>query len=308
MNFKGRSLITLEDYTDDEILHIIKVAKKMETIVTEKKVNDLMNGHILACLFYEPSTRTKFSFESAMYRLGGKTLSLSEIDASSVSKGESLVDTIRTIRNYADIIILRHPKMGAARLADSVVDIPVINAGDGSGQHPTQTLLDLYTIMNSTKGTKANIALMGDLKYGRTVHSLSKALSRFNKKLTLLSPKMLRMPKEIIHDLQSKNVEVIETESLEDVLPELDVLYVTRIQKERFPDPIEYVKVKDVYKITLELLKKSKEELSILHPLPRVGEIAYEVDSSPKAKYFKQMFNGVLVRMALLSLLAGVTK
>ncbi|MHA2060537.1 MAG: aspartate carbamoyltransferase, partial [Candidatus Ranarchaeia archaeon] len=308
MNFKGRNLITLEDYSNDEILHILEIAKNMEKSLAQGVRHKDMDGIVLATLFFEPSTRTKFSFESAMYRLGGNVLSLSDVDASSVTKGESLIDTLRTIRQYADMIVLRHPKMGAARLATSAVDIPIINAGDGSGQHPTQTLLDLYTIMNETKGTQANIALMGDLKYGRTVHSLSKALARFNKKLTLISPSMLKMPDEILHDLEKKGVEITQTQKLDTVLPSLDVLYVTRIQKERFPDPQEYVKLKGVYQITLDTLQKARKELAILHPLPRVGEIAYEVDDTPHAKYFKQMYNGLVVRMALLGLIAGVVK
>ncbi|MEQ9715217.1 MAG: aspartate carbamoyltransferase [Candidatus Asgardarchaeia archaeon] len=307
MGLKGRDVITLEDFSVNEILKILDTARDMEKLLLKKRKMDLLEGYILATLFFEPSTRTRLSFESAMYRLGGSVIGFSSAEGTSVQKGESLADTIRTVEKYSDIIVLRHPRMGAARLAAEVAEIPIINAGDGSGHHPTQTLLDLYTIRKA-RGTleKLNIGLLGDLKYGRTVHSLSLVLSKFNKKLYLISPEMLKMPQEIIHELNEKGVETIETSDLEAVLPELDVLYVTRIQKERFPDIQEYERVKGTYKITPELLDRAKDTLIIMHPLPRVDEIDYRVDRTRHAIYFEQVQNGVVVRMALLALILGV--
>ena len=306
LSLKGRDVISLEDFTKKEIFKILDTATYMEQQLSQKRKLSLLDGYILATLFFEPSTRTRLSFESAMHRLGGSVIGFSSAIGTSVQKGESLADTIRTVEKYCDIIVLRHSRMGAARLAAEVSRVPIINAGDGSGEHPTQTLLDLYTI-RKTKGTleNLNIALMGDLKYGRTVHSLSLALSRFNKKLYLISPEMLKMPTEIINELESRGVEIIETSDLSVVLPELDVLYVTRIQKERFPDLQEYEKVKDAYKITKEFLQDAKDTLVIMHPLPRVGEIAYAVDETRHAIYFEQVENGVFVRMALLALILG---
>lgn len=246
------------------------------------------------------------SFKSAAQRLGGSTIGFSRPEESSVAKGESLADTIRTIENYCDAIVIRHPKMGSAKLAAEVAKVPVINAGDGAGHHPTQTLLDLYTVKKTSGGIKGlKIGLLGDLKYGRTVHSLAYAASRFDNKLYFISPEGLQMPREIVNDLLKRNKEIVESSDLKKVLPELDILYVTRIQKERFSDPSEYKKIKGSYEIDLELLEAGKPDLKVLHPLPRVGEISPEVDSSPQAKYFEQVFYGVLVRMALLSLLVG---
>ena len=305
MNFKGRDILSIRDFTREEIDYILNVAEKMEPLA--KTGCDLLRGKILALLFFEPSTRTYLSFDVAMKKLGGETIGFSDPRTSSIAKGENLSDTIRTVEKYSDIIVLRHPRMGAARLAAEVAEIPIINAGDGSGHHPTQTLLDLYTIRKA-RGTleKLNIGLLGDLKYGRTVHSLSLVLSKFNKKLYLISPEMLKMPQEIIHELNEKGVETIETSDLEAVLPELDVLYVTRIQKERFPDIQEYERVKGTYKITPELLDRAKDTLVIMHPLPRVDEIDYRVDRTRHAIYFEQVQNGVVVRMALLALILGV--
>jgi len=307
--FKGRDIVTLDDLTNEDIDKILSTAKKMEKYARGDPPSNLLAGKILATLFFEPSTRTRLSFESAMHRLGGSVIGFTSTESSSVAKGETLADTIRTVENYADVIVLRHPKMGAARAAAEVARVPLINAGDGSGQHPTQTLLDLYTIKES-KGrlSNLNIALLGDLKYGRTVHSLSLALGRFNKKLYFISPETLRMPTEIINDLKEAGVEIIETTNLEEVIGELDVLYVTRIQKERFPDITEYEKVEDAYRIDKEILSKAKSDLIVMHPLPRVKEISYEVDSLPNAIYFKQVFNGLLVRMALLALILGVVE
>ncbi|MGQ4832667.1 MAG: aspartate carbamoyltransferase [Candidatus Asgardarchaeia archaeon] len=309
MPLKGKDVVTLNDFTEKEILKILDTARDMESLLSQKKRLKMLDGYILATLFFEPSTRTRLSFESAMHRLGGSVIGFSSAIGTSVQKGESLADTIRTVDKYCDIIVLRHSRMGASRLAAEVSRVPVINAGDGSGEHPTQTLLDLYTIRKA-KGTieNLNIGLLGDLKYGRTVHSLSLAISRFNKKLYLISPEMLRMPVEITTELKEKGIEIIETSNLEEVLPELDVLYVTRIQKERFPDLQEYEKVKDAYKITKDVLQNAKDTLIIMHPLPRVGEIAYDVDETRHAIYFDQVENGVFVRMALLALILGAVE
>ena len=307
MNFKNRDLITLNDYTTEEIKSILEKAKKVEKYEKTREKKNILQGFVLATLFFEPSTRTRLSFESAMQKLGGNVIGFAGPEATSIAKGESLMDTVRTVANYADIIVLRHPRMGAARAAAEAVEIPVINAGDGSGEHPTQTLLDLYTILKEKqKISGLNIGLLGDLKYGRTVHSLSVALGRFKNNLYLISPESLKMPRETIRDLKETGIEVHETQNLSEVLPELDVLYVTRIQKERFPDLEEYNKVKDAYRVNNALLEQGKDNLIVMHPLPRVGEIAYEVDNTKYAVYFRQVKNGVIVRMTLLGLILGV--
>ena len=304
LDFAGRDIISIKDFTREEIDYILKVASRMESIA--KTGSDMLKGKILATLFFEPSTRTRLSFESAMHRLGGSTIGFAEAEIASVKKGENLADTVRTVENYADVIALRHPLEGAARLAAEFAEVPIINAGSGAEEHPTQALLDLYTIMKEKNRIDGlNIALMGDLRYGRTVHSLAYALSMYDVKLYLISPDILRMRKEVLKTLKEKKVEVVEKSRIEDVIGELDVLYVTRIQKERFPDPAEYAKVRGSYRIDLETLKDAKEDLVILHPLPRVDEIAPEVDSTPHARYFRQVWNGIIVRMALLALILG---
>ena len=304
LNFTGRDIISIKDFNREEIDYILKVASKMEPIA--KTGSEMLKGKILATLFFEPSTRTRLSFESAMHRLGGATIGFAEAEIASVKKGENLADTVRTVENYADVIALRHPLEGAARLAAEFAEVPIINAGSGAEEHPTQALLDLYTIMKEKNRIDGlNIALMGDLRYGRTVHSLAYALSMYDVKLYLISPDILRMRKEVLKTLKEKKVEVVEKSRIEDVIGELDVLYVTRIQKERFPDPAEYAKVRGSYRIDLETLKDAKEDLVILHPLPRVDEIAPEVDSTPHARYFRQVWNGIIVRMALLALILG---
>ena len=304
LNFAGRDIISIKDFNREEIDYILKVASKMEPIA--KTGSEMLKGKILATLFFEPSTRTRLSFESAMHRLGGSTIGFAEAEIASVKKGENLADTVRTVENYADVIALRHPLEGAARLAAEFAEVPIINAGSGAEEHPTQALLDLYTIMKEKNRIDGlNIALMGDLRYGRTVHSLAYALSMYDVKLYLISPDILRMRKEVLKTLKEKKVEVVEKSRIEDVIGELDVLYVTRIQKERFPDPAEYAKVRGSYRIDLETLKDAKEDLVILHPLPRVDEIAPEVDSTPHARYFRQVWNGIIVRMALLALILG---
>lgn len=304
LNFAGRDIISIKDFSREEIDYILKIASRMEPIA--KTGSDMLKGKILATLFFEPSTRTRLSFESAMHRLGGATIGFAEAEIASVKKGENLADTVRTVENYADIIALRHPLEGAARLAAEFAEVPIINAGSGAEEHPTQALLDLYTIVKE-KGRidGLSIALMGDLRYGRTVHSLAYALSMYNVKLYLVSPEILRMRKEVLKVLKEKKVEVVEKNRIEEIIGDLDVLYVTRIQKERFPDPAEYAKVRGSYRIDLETLKNAKEDLVILHPLPRVDEIAPEVDSTPHARYFRQVWNGIIVRMALLALILG---
>ena len=270
--------------------------------------SDMLKGKILATLFYEPSTRTRLSFESAMLKLGGANIGFSEVDSASVRKGENLADTMRTVENYADVIAMRHPLDGAAKLGAEYSKVPVINGGSGSEEHPTQALLDLYTIQKEKgKIDGLKIALVGDLRYGRTVHSLAYGLSLFDVELCLVSPDSLRMRREVIRAIQDK-VPVSETSNLEKTIPQVDVLYVTRIQKERFPDPAEYAKVQGVYRIDLKTLSSAKVDLIILHPLPRVDEIAAEVDCQPQALYFQQVWNGIVVRMALLALVLGALK
>lgn len=306
MGFEGRDVISIKDFTREEIDQILDVAEATEPLA--KIGSDILGGKILATLFFEPSTRTRLSFETAMHKLGGETIGFVEPEAASIKKGESLADTVRVVENYADIIALRHPLEGAARFAAEYASVPVINAGSGAEEHPTQALLDLYTIRKEKgKIDGLNIAFMGDLRYGRTVHSLAYGLSRYEVKLYLISPNLLRMRREVLDDIKEK-MQVVDDADMEDIMPEIDVLYVTRIQKERFPDLAEYAKVKGSYLITLDTLKRAKEDLIILHPLPRVDEVTPEVDSTPHAKYFKQVWNGVVVRMALLGLMLGAIK
>src|SRR3990172_6561939 len=294
-------IISMKDFSRDEIDIILKRAKGFEPVAKGKK-SDMLSGKILATLFYEPSTRTRLSFETAMKRLGGEVIDLGSIESSSIVKGESLADTIRVIGNYADVIVLRHPREGAARMAADYSKVPVINAGDGAGHHPTQTMLDLYTIMRESDLSDLNIAIIGDLKYGRTVHSLAYALSLYHADMTLVSPKQLQMPDVIKKDLKKQGASITETTNMEDVLGDIDVLYVTRIQKERFPDPAEYQKVAGIYRVTEELIKKARENLIIMHPLPRVDESDPAVDRTKFARYFEQSFYGVPVRMTLLAM------
>jgi aspartate carbamoyltransferase catalytic subunit len=306
LEFKGRDIISIKDFSREEINHIFKVAKSMEPLAT--KSSTMLRGKILATLFFEASTRTRLSFESAMHKLGGSTIGFAEAEIASVKKGENLADTIRTVENYADVIALRHPLEGAARLAAEFAKVPILNGGSGAEEHPTQALLDLYTI-NKEKGKidSLKVAFVGDLRYGRTVHSLAYALSLYDIELYLISPETLRMRREVLQTIKEK-IPVVEKTNLEKIIPLVDVLYVTRIQKERFPDPVEYAKVKGSYKIDLQTLSEAKKDLTILHPLPRVDEIAPEVDNSPFARYFQQVWNGVVVRMALLALILGAVK
>jgi aspartate carbamoyltransferase catalytic subunit len=302
-----RHLIDPRDFSVEELESIFSLAE--EIIRDQESFRNVCKGKILATLFYEPSTRTRFSFEAAMLRLGGQVIGFSEPSSSSVMKGESIPDTIRTVGSYVDIIAMRHPKEGAPKYASYYSPVPIINAGDGGHQHPTQTLTDLLTI-KETKGQFSNltIGLCGDLKFGRTVHSLIKAMSRYeNIKFVLISPNELQIPEYIKTEiLKKKNIPFIEVERLEEVIGELDILYMTRVQKERFFNEADYIRLKDSYILDKEKLKLAREGLSILHPLPRVNEISYEVDDDPRACYFKQVKYGMFVRMALITKLLEV--
>lgn len=304
--FRGRDIVSIRDFSREELDYILKITEAMEPLLVDG--SEMLKGKILASLFYEPSTRTRLSFETAMYKLGGSVIGFAEPRVSSVEKGENLADTVRVVENYADVIVLRHPLEGSARLAAEFSNVPVINAGSGAEEHPTQAILDLYTIYRAKRTIDGlNIALMGDLRYGRTVHSLAYALSNYEIDLYLISPKLLRMRREVLNDISGK-INVKEDVDLESVLPKLDVLYVTRIQKERFPDLEEYEKVRGSYEINLDILRSAKYDLIVMHPLPRVGEIAPEVDSTSYAKYFDQVKYGVVTRMALLALVLGAVE
>lgn len=290
-------IISIGDFDRDAIDRLLDHAGQID-----KKEFDAhaLEGKILAVLFFEPSTRTRLSFESAIARLGGTSVSVGSMEACSMAKGETLADTIRVVSGYADAIVIRHPKEGAARLAAEFSAVPVINAGDGAGQHPSQTLLDLYTIRQSMPIDGINVALIGDLRYGRTAHSLASALSLYDVRLHTLCPRGLELPATLAERLTGKGMEIIEHDSIGEIIEEMDVLYVTRIQRERFPDSASYFNVASSYRITPELLARAKDRLIVLHPLPRVDEIDPRVDSSPHAKYFEQSRNGVPVRMAML--------
>lgn len=298
-----KHLISMRDVGTEDILKLIDLAGKIE----KKEIEVSMKGKLAALLFFEPSTRTHFSFETAVKKLGGETFSMSGTGSTSVKKGETLADTLMTISQYADLIVMRHVVEGAARFASETVEIPVINAGDGTNQHPTQAMLDLYSIQK-TQGTLKNltIAMVGDLRLGRTVHSLSQAMSDFNPKLYFASPRHLQMPKYIKDDLSKKGVEFHEIEDIKEVMSELDVMYVTRIQKERFAVIEDYEKVKDSYIITKKLLEGVKSNFKVMHPLPRVNEIALDVDDTEYAYYFQQAKNGVFMRQAIITTLLGL--
>ena len=305
-SLKGKDILHGNQFSKKEIDAIFKTAAGFEKDLKGKNSLSLLKGKILCTLFFEPSTRTRLSFEAAMQRLGGGVICMGAVESSSVAKGETLSDTARTVAQYADVIVVRHPRMGSAKEAADAVDIPVINAGDGAGQHPTQALLDLYTIRKEL-GTLKNlkIALVGDLKNGRTVHALVEVLSHFGVHFCFVAPSLLRMPGEITERMKQKGCEVIETDDLAMAASKSDLIYMTRIQKERFADVSEYEKVKGSYILNREFLGRLKKRITILHPLPRVDEISPEVDSYPGAAYFRQVKNGVFVRMALLAMVLG---
>jgi aspartate carbamoyltransferase len=303
----GKDIISVKQFGRDDLEYVFGVAHEMRGMVERVGTFDLLKGKILANLFYEPSTRTSSSFTAAMERLGGSVIPINEVKYSSVSKGESLPDTVRTLECYADVIVLRHPETGSATIAAKAAHKPVINAGDGVGEHPTQALLDTFTIMEELgRLDNLNVTMLGDLKYGRTVHSLARLISKFNGiKLNYVSPDILKMPKEVMDEVTEKKVPQAEYSSLEKVLPETDVLYVTRVQKERFEDPADYEKVKGAYVIDPEIMKSAKKDMIVMHPLPRVGEISVDFDDDPRAAYFRQMEYGLYVRMALLAMVLG---
>ena len=294
-----KSLISITDFTKEEYLKIMRLAEDFEANPNQK----LLQGKVIATLFFEPSTRTRLSFETAINRLGGKIIGFSDSSSSSVSKGETLHDTIKMVSNYADMIIMRHPLEGSARYASEVSSVPIINAGDGANQHPSQTLLDMYSIIK-TQGSldNINLFLVGDLKYGRTVHSLVMAMLQFeNPIFNFIAPPELAMPNEYKILLASNGIRFFEHTEFTDIINAADIIYMTRVQKERFVDPVEYEKVKNVYILRNEMLKNTKENMKILHPLPRINEIHTDVDSNPKAYYFTQAKNGVYTRMAIIA-------
>jgi aspartate carbamoyltransferase catalytic subunit len=300
---KNKSLVSIDDYSKEEQLRILDLAEGFE----KKPVQNILDGYVVATLFFEPSTRTRLSFESAASRLGAQVIGFSEAGSTSVSKGESLNDTILTVSNYSDIIVMRHPREGSARFASEVSPVPVINAGDGANQHPTQTLLDMYSI-RKTQGKLENlqIAFVGDLKYGRTVHSLTFAMCNFNATFHLVSPEELKLPSYVKRRIKENQLDYFQYTDINEVIPQVDILYMTRIQKERFSDPIEYERVRNAYILRNEMLQGAKKNMRVLHPLPRVNEIELDVDTNPMAYYFKQAKNGVYVRQALLASILGV--
>ena len=299
----SKDVLRADQFSIEEIDLILETAAGYERALEAGEILEDMRGKVLSTLFYEPSTRTRLSFEAAMLRLGGRVVSVAEAKSSSASKGESLHDTIKTVEGYADVIVLRHPQVGSAAEAAAATDTPVLNAGDGAGQHPTQSLLDLYTILKEQgKVDGLTVALAGDLKNGRTVHSLADLLSNYDVRFVFVAPPALKMPGEIVDRLRAKGIDVEETDDLAAALPSCDVLYMTRIQRERFEDPAEYDRLKDAYVLTRAILEPAKASLTIMHPLPRVNEIATDVDELSGAAYFRQAANGVPIRMALLSL------
>jgi aspartate carbamoyltransferase catalytic subunit len=300
---KNKSLVSIDDYTKEEYLEILRVAAEFE----KEPVQNILKGKVVATLFFEPSTRTRLSFESAVNRLGGRIIGFTDSASSSVKKGESLKDTILTVSNYSDLIVMRHPLEGSARYASEVATVPIINAGDGANQHPTQCMLDLYSIQK-TQGTLENlkISLVGDLKYGRTVHSLLMAMSNFNPTFNFIAPDELKMPDEYKQFLTDKGIKFEEHSELAENIKDSDIVYMTRVQRERFADPLEYEKVKNVYILKNKMLDETKDNLRILHPLPRVNEISNDVDENSKAYYFQQALNGVFARQAIMAKILGL--
>ena len=304
---KGKDILDGAQFTREEIDAIMTLADDFRGQLSERRGLDLLKGAVLAALFFEPSTRTRLSFETAMQRLGGAVVGFSSAESTSVAKGETLADTSRTVDQYVDAIAMRHPRIGSAREAADVANAPVLNGGDGAGQHPTQALLDLYTIGQERGKVEGNtIALVGDLKNGRTVHAGVEIYKHYDCKLICVAPEVLRMPAEVIGRLRDRGFAIEETESLEAALPRADVVYMTRIQKERFADPAEYDRLKDAYVLDRAMVERLRPDVTVLHPLPRINEIAVDVDTLPNAAYFRQAQNGVFVRMALLASVLGV--
>lgn len=302
----NQHILSVKQFTERDLAAVFEVAEEMRMMVERVGSFDLLKGKVLAILFYEPSTRTSSSFIAAIQRLGGSMIPINEVRYSSVAKGESLPDTIRTLEAYADVIVLRHPETGAAALAAQYARKPIINAGDGVGEHPTQALLDLFTIREERGVVDGlTVTMLGDLRFGRTVHSLARLLSRYDVRLNYVSPDALRMPREVVDELDAHGIPQSEHTALENVLAQTDVLYVTRVQKERFENLDEYEAVKGSYVITPETMQGAKRDMVLMHPLPRVGEISQEVDSDPRAAYFRQVEYGMYVRMALLAMVLG---
>ncbi len=300
---KDKSLVSINDYNKEEILKVLELAAEFE----KNPNQNILTGKVIATLFFEPSTRTRLSFESAINRLGGHVVGFTDSSSSSVAKGETLKDTIKTVSNYCDLIIMRHPLEGSAKYASEVATVPVINAGDGANQHPTQTLLDLYSIIK-TQGTldDLNIFLVGDLKYGRTVHSLLMAMSHFTTIFNFISPEELKMPDEYKLFLENLGLKYYEHTDFTEIISRADIVYMTRVQQERFSDPMEYEKVKNIYVLRKHMIRNTKPNMRILHPLPRVNEIHPDVDASEKAYYFQQALNGVFTRQAIISSILGL--
>jgi aspartate carbamoyltransferase catalytic subunit len=304
--FYGRDILSVRQFQQGDLEYVFAVAHEMQEMVRRVGTFDLLKGKILANLFYEPSTRTSSSFTAAMERLGGSVIPINEVRYSSVSKGESLPDTVRTLEAYADVIVLRHPENGAAALAAQYAGKPIINAGDGTGEHPTQALLDLFTIREELGRIDGlTVTMLGDLKYGRTVHSLARLLTLYGVRLNYVSPEILRMPPEIVDEIRGRGTTQAEYREVEPVIAGTDVLYVTRVQRERFADPAEYESVKGAYVIGVDTLESAKDRMIIMHPLPRVGEISMDLDADPRAAYFRQVEYGLYVRMALLAMVLG---
>ncbi len=305
--FTGKDILSVDQFDADKLNYIFSRAHEMRKLVERIGYADLLKGQLASCLFYEPSTRTSSSFIAAMERLGGSVVPITQgVQFSSVSKGETLADTIRTLEQYSDVIVLRHPKVGSAQMAADYSSVPVINAGDGAGEHPTQALLDLFTIkeeLGQINGLK--IAMVGDLRYGRTVHSLTRLLAQYKVSLRFVSPEILRLPLTIMNQVIDSGINVRETHDVIDVIKNADVLYVTRVQKERFADLAQYEEVRNQHEITPEIMMQAKEKMIVMHPLPRVGEIHYAIDDDPRAAYFRQVKNGMYIRMALLAAVLG---
>ena len=303
MEFAGRDIVSIKDFSREEIDYILQMTDVVEPMA--KRGSQSLDGKIMATLFFEPSTRTRLSFESAMYRYGGECIGFAEPKGTSVEKGENLADTVRVVENYADVLVIRHPLEGAARLAAEFANVPVMNAGTGAEEHPTQAMLDLYTIRKELGRIDGlNVVLAGDLRYGRTVHSLAYALSLYDINLHLVSPPLLRMRKEVLEEVGAR-IRVHEQEDLAKVIPEADVIYMTRIQKERFGSLEDYEKVRGSYRLSADDLVTAKSNMIVMHPLPRVDEIAFSVDNTPHSKYFRQVWYGLLVRMSLIGLVLG---
>jgi aspartate carbamoyltransferase len=306
VSLKGKDILDGAQFTREEIDYVMALADDFRSQIKDKPAVDLMKGYVLATLFFEPSTRTRLSFETAMHRLGGNVIGFSSAESTSTAKGETLADTIRTVDQYADIIAMRHPQIGSAKEAAAVAEAPVLNGGDGAGQHPTQALLDLYTIKHERgKLDGTAIVLCGDLKNGRTVHAGVEMYKHYNCKIILVAPEELKMPEALVKKLRDHGVQVEETTNLETALAKGDILYMTRIQKERFADPAEYERLKNSYILTREMVERVNPQLTIMHPLPRVNEITTDVDSLPTAAYFRQVGNGVFIRMALIASVMG---